>query len=387
MPSMILTKKSVLLPKRAHYAHFYHRDMMRARRANMTSIPSSFVPPATTLPVDGTGNAGCSWPMDGNDVLGNCGMAMACHVDNTWTYGQGKPGWTESEFSLSAIEAQYEKVSGGDNGLDESDVVNGIWEPGIDGLTTGGSAIIQDYLDFDGTNVGLLRYLVDQFYSVCMGWSVPDAFINDFDTGVVFANAMTPNPENGHYTPISDVAGATVVNGIDISGFNRDITWATWCWISEAFIASVDPDFFVCFSSRQFNAQGYDSKGRHVSQQATVWISLGGNAAKAAAVVEMFPAIGETTTTPPPEPTPIPAPTPTTLPPIPIPEPIPTPAPTPAPTPPTPKPEPTPEPRPEPPHPRPRPEPIHIHVHGSDPPPDIHIHFGDDDAPADAPAE
>ena len=310
--------KKVHVKNRNHDAVLVHRDRMRSNRAKFSRFTKSAAVPATTLPVDGTNHMGVLVPMDGNDTLGDCGEAMSCHGDNILTYGQGKPGWTESTFNLNALEQQYLKVSGGDNGLTESDVVHSIWGVGIAGVA---AAKIVDAVDFDVTNVALTQFILDNFYLACMAWSVPDDFLNGFDTGTVWQSADTPDPANGHFTPITDVMGPhDVVGQTNLNGFYRIITWGTWCYASPAFIASVQPECFTVLSPRQFNAQGFDSKGRHVSAQAALWVSvLGGNPTIAAKLVAMFPAA-------PPAPTPTPTPMPT-----PTPTPTPTPAPTPTP--------------------------------------------------------
>jgi hypothetical protein len=303
--------KQVRLPKHHNkLVTFVHRDQMR-KQASQSKAYGTNLPPIV-LPVDGTNNMGVSVPMDLNNSLGDCGEAMACHGDNIYTYMRGSG--QESIFGLTAIQNQYLKVSGGDNGLDEDQVINQIWKVGIAGNT---AAIIQDNLDVDITNVALAQSLIDNNLFICMAWSVPDDFLNDFATGIVFADADSPDPENGHFTPVADVGGPSSVasDGTNVNGFYRIITWGSWCWASPAFIKSVDPSCFVVFSSRQFNSSGLDCKGRHVSQQAQYWINIGGNAAIAAKVVAMFPPLPSPVPTPAPvPPPPKPAPLPSTFP-------------------------------------------------------------------------
>ena len=259
---------------------FVHRDVMR-RKSPMAkaTLPSSI--PTTVLPVDCTGNATVSAPMLGNSQYGDCGSVQCAHVDGIRTYGQGKAGFTQMSCDQSALIAQYLKISGGDNGTDEDMLVgsSGIWMTGLAGDPT---AVIVDHLDVDITNIPLRNYCVDQFYAVCMAWSVPDDVLSRFTTGVQFLNADTPNPANGHFTPFAD---------IDADGNVRVWTWGSWFLAGEAFLASVDPECFVTFSALQFNkATGLDSHGRHVADQAAKWVALGGSAAAVAAVVAQFPA-------------------------------------------------------------------------------------------------
>ena len=269
--------------------------------------------------------------MDGNDQYGDCGEAMVAHADNILTFGQGKAGWTESTFALQSLVNQYLQVSGGDNGLDEDMVVNQIWKVGIGGNS---AAVCTDALDFDVTNVPLTQYLIDQFYTVELAWSVPDDFISGFATGTIWANADTPDPDNGHFTPLASVHTGKV-NGTSIDGFYELWTWETYCYVSPSFVASVEPQAFVAFSPRQFNPKtGYDSKGRHITTQAGVWKAIGGDPIPTS-VIAAFPPL--VTPTPPTPPTPpVPGPTPP-VPPKPVPTPpVPPTPPIPVPTPPTP---------------------------------------------------
>jgi hypothetical protein len=284
------------LPKHNAWVHFTHRDTMRRKKPMAKAVlpgAGQVAPPTTTLPVDCTGNATVSAPMDANDTLGICGLAMCDHVDGIRTYGQGQAGFTEIHANLAALIAQYEKVSGGDNGTDEDMLVgaNGVWTAAGGGLAGDPTAVTVDHLDVDVTNVPLTQYLLDQFYCVNLAWSVPDAFLQGFAQGTVWPSAMTPDPNNGHFTPLADVAGPSdSADNTSLNGFYRVWTWGAWAWLSPAFVASVDPECFVTFSALQFNkATGLDSHGRHVSDQAEKWIALGGNASAVAPVVAAFP--------------------------------------------------------------------------------------------------
>ena len=278
--------KIVTLPSGMCVA-FRHRDDMKKVARNRATAPLHVAP--TTLPVDCTGDATVACPMDGNDQLGDCGPVMCAHVNGIRSYGQGKPGFSELQAPLAALESQYETVSGGDNGTDEDMLVGasggpdgaaapGIWLSGIAGDPT---AIVVDHLDVDPSNVPLIQYCHDWFYGVCMAWSVPDAFLSSFSSGGSFLDAMTPDPDNGHFTPLSDV---------DQNGNYRLWTWGGWVWVSQVFVMSVDPETFTTFSPLQFlKSTGYDSRGRHVSDVAAAWIAIGGNASIAQGVVSQFP--------------------------------------------------------------------------------------------------
>lgn len=279
------------LPKHQRWVHFAHRDtMVRKHPMAKATLPKS-VPP-TVLPVDNTGNAAVNCPMLGNDYCGDCGPVMMAHMAEIRTFGQGHAGFSELNINQAALISQYEKVSGGDNGTDEDMLVGpeGIATSAGGGLAGDTNNIVVDHLDVDVTNTALAQYVNDQFYGIHMAWSVPEAFLQEFAQGTVWPDAMTPNPENGHYTPLSDVAANSAVLGVGVNGFHRLWTWGAWCWVSPKFIASVQPESFITFSPLQFNkTTGLDSHGRHVADQAAAWVALGGNAAHVNAIVSQFP--------------------------------------------------------------------------------------------------
>lgn len=295
--------------------HFHHRDELRRKLVDSSGnpiarriarLPAEHVAP-TALPTDCTGDAGFQEDVAGNSTYGDCGAAMADHSDTILTYGQGKPGFGPQLVAPDGpLVAQYLQIAGGDNGLTEENITGpgGLWRVGVAGNT---SAVIADAMDISPTDVQLRRYATDQFFVVCMGWSVPDAFINGFKTGASFLSPGIANPNNGHWTPLSD---------LDASGSTRIFTWGGWAWASDSFLASVDPDYFVVFSHLQFNSQGYDSHGRHVSEQAAKWKLLGGNGPAVDAVTAMFPP-AQPTTPPPPASAPPAPPAPASTPPAP----------------------------------------------------------------------
>jgi len=293
--------KVVTLPT-GQRVKFIHRDDMQKVKRNRASFNRAEVIPTTTLPVDGSGSQTCPCPMDGNDSEGDCGSCLCAHTNGIRTYGQGKSGFTVLQAPVAQLEAQYQKVSGGDNGTTEDMLVGnaggpggspglGIWLTGIAGNPI---AIIEDHLDIDITDAPLVQYCHDQFYATALAWSVPDAFIQTWTSGSSWLSAMTPDPENGHFTPLSDV---------NIKGDYCLWTWGGWCWVSPSFLGSVQPQAFVTFSALQFNSAGFDSHGRHVSDVGNSWILIGGNSSIVASIVSKFPP--KVSPTPSPVPSPV----------------------------------------------------------------------------------
>lgn len=303
---------------------YTHRSSMRnvwpLKKAARPQLGFTISP--TTLPVDWTNSQQVAAPMDGNDTYGDCGEAMAAHTINILTYGRGLAGWTETTFALQSLVNQYLSVSGGDNGLDEDEVVNQIYNIGVGGNA---QAIAVSALDVDVTNVPLAQFMIANFGPLQMAWSVPNSFDNSWSSGSVWPNAAIPNPMSGHFTPLADIMGPTAtVNGQSVASFYTLYTWGGYSFVSQAFVNSVQPQCFSVFSPRQFlAATGYDVFGRHITTQAALWQQAGGNPI-ATSVISAFPAPVTPTPTPVP-PTPAPTPTPTPVPPIPTPTPTPVP--------------------------------------------------------------
>lgn len=282
-----------ILPSGQVVKLFHRDDMCAAKPARMraafrsgtgTSVPS------TPLPIDSSGGGTCPCPMDDNNRLGICGLAMCAHANDLRTYGQGKPGFSVLQAPVAQLDAQYLAVSGGDNGTTEDMLVGnaggnggssgpGVWLVGIAGDP---SAIVQDHLDLgDGSDSELLHFCLDRFFAVCKAWSVPDQVLQTFESGMSFLTPLPADPSNGHFTVISDV---------DASCNVRDWTWGGWFWGSPAFMAATNPEMFVTFSSLQFRkSDGFDSKGRHVADVGAAWVSIGGDSSIVASVVAMFP--------------------------------------------------------------------------------------------------
>jgi hypothetical protein len=280
---------------------FRHRDDLNRMHAEKPSRTPKSGLPVTKLPVDCLGSPPPSLPMDGNDSLGDCGEAMICHDLNIASYRKGLG--TEVSFSLSALEAQYTRHSGGDNGLSEEDVI-AIGKEGVGGNT---AMKIADYLDINVNDTALAQACIDYFNTINMAWSVPDDFLQNFTPGSSWLSASVPNPNNGHFTPLTNV---------DKDGNYNIITWGAMTGpVSPLFIASVQPQCFVTFSTVQFDPKtGLDSKGRHITDVAAFWVEIGGTPIPATYINQFPPKDNPVPVTPPTPPSP-----PVPIPPVPAP--------------------------------------------------------------------
>lgn len=292
-------------PDGGFFWHFTPRTVMQPTRAIMRTASATAIP-STVLPVDWTNGQKIVSDMYGNDAYGDCGIAMAAHADNIYTFGQGHAGWSQSVFQTQALVSQYLAISHGDNGMSQEMVVGpkGVWTVGLGGNT---KAVVYESLSIDITNTRLVQFCLDNFGTVQMGWSVPDSFVDNFTPGKLYDGVGIPNDAQGHYTPLSDVSPA---------GNYTCWTWSKFIFMSPSYVSSVHADGFISFGLRQFDAKTKrDSHGRHIRDQNKLWVTVLGGTGLPKAVLDAFdPPI--------PSPTPIPIPTP-----VPVPAPTPTPAP------------------------------------------------------------
>ncbi len=314
------TLNPVFVPHLGREFKFQNREAMRSPFVGRSArLPSrtGWQPPVTPLPVDSSGDAKVLCPILGNDTYGDCGAAMIAHRKQIIKFRQGKG--QQYPIDVNALVKQYLHESGGDNGLGEPQVID-MLKHGIAGVN---DDPYTDALDIDITDVPLVRFCLDQFYTVQMGWSVPNAFINGFSGGSVWSGRGRPNPMHGHYTVLSDVGGKDTpipdvntptgggraeldaglamirhgccpvvfaTTGGSLEGYLRNWTWGNWCWMAPEYVASVNPDGFVVFTEGMFDATtGLDSKGRHITAQAALWKACGGNAISDV-VIAKFPA-------------------------------------------------------------------------------------------------
>ena len=214
--------------------------------------------PAVPLPIDWTRNDTLVFPLDGNNVYGDCMYAAACHADNTFTGNNG----TESSFGLNAIIQDYLQLSPNDTGLNVGQIT-GAWRNGLANIP---AASISGVLSMDPTDAAAMQAAIYFFGGVFFMLSLPDAWLS-FDNGTIWDAPAVPDPAKGH---------AVWWNGVDGNGNYKLQTWGEHGWITPAGVRVCDPSCFVVFSMRWFNAQGIAPNGLTYTQLGDLWEQFGG---------------------------------------------------------------------------------------------------------------
>ena len=245
---------------------------------------------------------GIDLPILGNDTVGDCFYAAACHLVQVWTGQHG----LATAFDRDAVVARYKVISGGDNGLGD-DQIFPEFKSGIVGPN--GPHSIFDELTVDPNDLDLVDKAIYFGVGTFFTASLADAWIKDPQPGDLW-DVAPPNLENGH---------AMVITGKTPEGYYNVQTWGfdKPIRLTPKALQGCNPEIVVCVAKDQFAANGYTPSGIYYTQAQTYWQSYGGIT------------LPDLSYPPPPGPAPAPVPV---VPPTPSPAPAP-PAPTPAPSP------------------------------------------------------
>lgn len=271
---------------------FQDRNAMReghpTRRFKLPTGYTTLLPtgwPQPNLPLEWY--KGLSFPMLGNDRYGICMLAAAAHGQGSFT-GNNGPEWIPV---LDKLIQQYLALSGGDNGLNEGDLIHG-WKAGV---AYEADQNIVDALDIDITDYETSQAAVQLFGGILFMLAVPNSWLNS-GNGSVWDAPARPNPRNGH---------GVYLNGVDGNGNYHLLTWGGYRILTQAGAECCDPGAFITFAPKWFAANGYAPNGIHITQLAALWRAAGGHKIPAT-IVDSYPA--PTPTPPGPGPTPVPTP-------------------------------------------------------------------------------
>lgn len=282
-----------------HVVRFMPIDKMRKAKAarvdELTFDAGKLKAPA--LPIDWAKSI--VFPMDGNDRYGDCYYAAMAHYFDTMHGNNGiAKSFSLGTFSTSGtgILNRYRVLSGGDNGLMDSDIQG-------EGMNRYCADIpdtkFVSWANLDVTKPEAVQTAIYNYGAIFFTFAVPTAWINNSNTGAVW-DTGTANPNNGH---------AVIFNGVDKDGKYKLITWGTYVWITPHGVTVCQPDGWVAFSAKWFNSAGYAPNNIHIVDLAKTWQTATGKAIPAS-VISSFP---PPNVNPPPIPPVPPTPPPVTL--------------------------------------------------------------------------
>lgn len=249
------------------------RDKMRAKAGTRSlTIPRHSKTILATLPIppptfDWTKGDTVAFPILGNDQYGDCYYAAMCHLAQTYAAMVGTP----VTFDVNKVVARYKKLSGGDNGLSDSDVLgsnhNGEFYGGIVGPS--GPHKILDHLLVDPSDAQAVDLAMWAFGGVMYTASLCNEWVANPKPGQVWDKGHA-NPNYGH---------AIVLNGKNADLSRKLQTWAFNPPIrhTQAGLESSDPEVIVCFSMEWFDpTTGKAPNGMSYDDLSALWKTLGG---------------------------------------------------------------------------------------------------------------
>lgn len=221
------------------------------------------MPPAPAM-FDGSKGRSIKYPVLGNNQEGDCYMADALHCIQTWTGNVSTP----AQFVTSQVLALYHQLSGGDNGLSDSDIFP-AWKKGLFGHK------ILDEMTVNPSDHGSIRFAMWKFFGASFTCSLPSGWANNANPGAVWGTGAG-HAVGGHAMHWSGY-GIKVVNG---EPCYQDETWGIdpAVEITPEGVQEVGPEVTVQFSLDMFDpATGLAPDGESYEQKATWWVACGGN--------------------------------------------------------------------------------------------------------------
>jgi hypothetical protein len=178
--------------------------------------------------------------MMGNDVWGDCVVAGAGHLRQSWTANSGRG---QSRPSDAAVLAKYHKMSPNDTGLWPVDFLNDWRVNGLDGDQ------IEAWAQVDAGNVGQAELCVQLFGGTFTGLSLPG--VNTYGPWTTVTGP--PDPQNGHLVAIVD--------------YDRPrrmflcATWGQWMEMSYDFYYAYCDEGQVAFDDIMLRTDGLSPEG------------------------------------------------------------------------------------------------------------------------------
>ena len=163
----------------------------------------------------GTNDPTQLFPMDGNDIYGDCTIAALAHAQTV--YG-GLIGRKEMMSALN-VERLYFRLTGGvDSGLAELDVLN-VWRRYLIGTDR-----IIAYASINPKNHTHVQQAIQLFGGVYLGFQVQQNCVQEFQAGQPWTPGPLTNSGHAVFAVAYDQSGVTVLTW----GNTQQGTWDWW---------------------------------------------------------------------------------------------------------------------------------------------------------------
>jgi hypothetical protein len=206
-----------------------------------------------------------TWPMYGNDTLGDCTCAAVGHmIQAETTYGQGTTVTVPEQDVLAAYEAagHYNPADpNSDQGAYIQDVLAYWMKTGVAGHK------ILAYASVDVSNPVEIRQAIDLFGSVDVGFNFPASAMDQFNAGQAWDVVNGSPVEGGHCVP---------VGAYSADGTLTCVTWGALQKMTPAFWKAYADEAWVVITPDWLSAKGVDPQGLNLYQLGQDYAALTG---------------------------------------------------------------------------------------------------------------
>ena len=216
--------------------------------------------PEAPLTCDWSKNESIKFPILGNDRVGDCYYAAILHLAQCFAGQYGEV----PQFDVEAVIARYYQLSGGDNGLSDSDVFP-EYKKGI--LGPDGQYKILDSLLVNHSDPHTIRMAIWAFNGTLWTTSLPSGAANNAAPGAIW-DADNSRSVGGH--------------AMMFSGYDKYYKTRTWgisppINVTDNFLEVNDVEIIVVFSKDQFHPTTHlTAAGLTWEQTRQIWIQYGG---------------------------------------------------------------------------------------------------------------
>jgi hypothetical protein len=211
-----------------------------------------------------------SWPMYGNDSIGDCTCATVGHEIQAWTAYAG----TEATIPESAVIQAYSAVSGydpatgaNDNGANVQDVLSYWRKTGVGGHKIAGFAELGGI-----DNLTLAKQCLEIFGTVYLGINVPQSAMDQFHAGEPWTYTGDQNIIGGHAIPVQKWE-------TDVLGEIEVVTWGQRQRMTRRFWHNYVEEAWVVFSPDWLEANGGTPSFYNIDQIRLAFTDLTGDPA------------------------------------------------------------------------------------------------------------
>jgi hypothetical protein len=204
-----------------HPSRYDYRTLRFARyAAALSAPPATYDSKARVYAALGNAVAAEVFPMDGNNVYGDCTIAARAHADTLWNAFAGAKYIPTRQWCLST----YFRLTGGvDSGLDPLTVLENWRQTPVDEILA--------YVAIDPTDHTAMQQAMALFGCVYVGVQCTADMIQQFNQHQPWTPGTLIN--DGHCVVLTGYTGSASTDLVNVLTWGADYQQAQWAWWDE----------------------------------------------------------------------------------------------------------------------------------------------------------